>query len=84
MVEKAEQKLLDLGFGQMRVRIHGTMARIEVLPEELERLVCREIREDIVKSFRAYGFTYVTMDLMGYRTGSMNETLSEEEKHYGG
>ena len=84
MVEKAEQKLLDLGFGQMRVRIHGTMARIEVLPEELERLVCREIREDIVKSFCLYGFSYVTMDLMGYRTGSMNETLSEEEKHYGG
>ena len=84
MVEKAEQKLLNLGFRQMRVRIHGKMARIEVLPEELEKLVCREIREDIVKSFRAYGFTYVTMDLMGYRTGSMNETLSEEEKHYGG
>lgn len=75
MVEQAEQLLLDLGFRQMRVRIHGTMARIEVLPEEIERLASKEIREVVTARFREYGFTYVAMDLAGYRTGSMNEIL---------
>ncbi|MBE6015958.1 MAG: ATP-dependent sacrificial sulfur transferase LarE [Lachnospiraceae bacterium] len=77
MVEKAEQLLLDLGFHQVRVRIHGLMARIEVLPEEFEKLVSRDIRDKITSSFKSYGFTYVTMDLTGYRTGSMNEVLSK-------
>lgn len=75
MVDKAEQLLLDLGFHQVRVRIHGRMARIEVLPEEFEKLICQEVREKIVNRFLEYGFTYVSMDLKGYRTGSMNETL---------
>ena len=75
MVDKAEQLLLDMGFHQVRVRIHGTIARIEVLPEEFTKLIEEKIREDIVKSFKKYGFTYVAMDLTGYRTGSMNETL---------
>ncbi len=80
MVEQAEQFLLDLGFQQFRVRIHGKMARIEVLPEALERLVQAEIREQILSAFHAYGFTYVSMDLQGYRMGSMNEALSKAEK----
>lgn len=80
MVEKAEQRLFDHGFRQMRVRIHGRMARIETLPEEFAKLMQESVREDIVNSFREYGFTYVTLDLMGYRTGSMNETLSEADK----
>lgn len=75
MVDKAEQQLLDMGFSQVRVRIHGMMARIEILPQEFDRLMQKENRERIVKSLKEYGFTYVTMDLMGYRTGSMNETL---------
>lgn len=75
MVGRAEQLLLDLGFHQMRVRVHGSMARIEVLPQEFGRLVEEKLREQVVKSFQAYGFTYVTMDLKGYRTGSMNECL---------
>lgn len=75
MVDKAESELLEMGFRQFRVRIHGKMARIEVLPEEFDRLMKRENRERIVADFRAYGFTYVTMDLAGYRTGSMNEIL---------
>lgn len=75
MVEQAEQVLLDLGFRQMRVRIHGRMARIEVLPEDLERLAQKEVRESVVGKLKEYGFTYVTMDLAGYRMGSMNETL---------
>ena len=75
MVDKAEQLLLDLGFHQVRVRIHGMIARIEVMPDEFEKLIRKENRERIVKEFKTYGFTYVTMDLSGYRTGSMNETL---------
>ena len=74
MVDKAEQLLLDLGFHQLRVRIHGTIARIEVLPAEFEKLL--QNREQIVAEFKKYGFTYVTMDLQGYRMGSMNETLN--------
>jgi uncharacterized protein len=75
MVDKAEQLLLDRGFHQVRVRIHGTMARIEVMPEEFEKLVEQSMREEVVNAFKSYGFTYVTMDLSGYRMGSMNETL---------
>ena len=72
---EAEQLLLDLGFHQLRVRIHGTLARIEVLPDELQKVL--ENRNQIVKAFKEYGFTYVTMDLQGYRMGSMNETLKK-------
>lgn len=75
MVDKAEQLLLDMGFHQIRVRIHNKMARIELLPEEFEKLIRADVREKIAERFREYGFTYVTMDLQGYRTGSMNETL---------
>lgn len=77
MVDKAEQLLLDLHFRQVRVRIHGTMARIELTPEEFPRLIQPEIREQVVAAFKSYGFTYVSMDLQGYRTGSMNEVLSK-------
>ena len=76
MVDRAEQLLLDLGFHQLRVRIHDKMARIEVLPDELQKVLNN--REQIVKAFKEYGFTYVTMDLQGYRMGSMNETLKEK------
>ena len=73
MVDRAEQLLFDLGFSQVRVRIHGLIARIEVLPEEFPKLL--ENRLLIVKSLKGYGFTYVSMDLSGYRTGSMNEAI---------
>ncbi len=76
MVGRAEQLLLDLGFRQMRVRMHGEdTARIEVLPEDLEKAVQAEIREKIVKELKGFGFTYISLDLQGYRTGAMNETL---------
>ena len=79
MVGQAEQLLLDLGFRQMRVRMHGKdLARIEVMPEDIERIAQPEIRKQIVEQFRGYGFTYVCMDLQGYRTGAMNETLGRE------
>jgi uncharacterized protein len=58
--------------------MHGRMARIEVMPEEFLKLLQEEVREDIVKQFKQFGFTYVTMDLTGYRMGSMNETLDKK------
>ncbi len=75
MVDQAEQLLLDLGFHQVRVRIHGTIARIEVMPYEFPKLMEDDLRSLIYKRFKEFGFTYVTLDLQGYRTGSMNETL---------
>ncbi|MBO4579141.1 MAG: ATP-dependent sacrificial sulfur transferase LarE [Clostridiales bacterium] len=77
MVDKAEQLLIDLGFRQVRVRIHGNMARIEILPEEFAKLITDDVRNKITSSFKSFGFTYVTMDLTGYRTGSMNEVLDK-------
>lgn len=79
MVGRAEQLLIDLGFRQMRVRIHGNIARIEILPEDFGRIMKPEIREEIVRKFKEYGFSYVTLDLQGYRTGSMNETLQRKK-----
>ena len=80
MVDKAEELLLDMGFHQVRVRIHGNIARIEVLPDEISKIVEEENRTRIAKQLKEYGFDYVTLDLLGYRTGSMNETLAKEEK----
>ena len=80
MVDKAEQLLLDMGFHQVRVRLHGNIARIEVLPEEITKIVEEDNRTRIANRFKEYGFDYVTLDLLGYRTGSMNETLDEKEK----
>ncbi|MBU5480648.1 ATP-dependent sacrificial sulfur transferase LarE [Blautia sp. MSJ-19] len=80
MVDKAEQLLLDMGFHQVRVRIHGNIARIEVLPDEISKIVEEENRTRIANQLKEYGFDYVTLDLLGYRTGSMNETLDEKEK----
>ena len=79
MVDRAEQ-LLDLGFRQVRVRIHGTIARIEVRPEEFAQLIQEEVRTRGYRTFRELGFTYVTMDLGGYRNGSMNEVLPKTER----
>ena len=73
-LERAEQVLRDLGYKQYRVRHHGTVARIELLSEELARAVLED-REEIVRGVREAGYTYVSLDLAGYRTGSMNEVL---------
>lgn len=76
MVDRAEQLLLlDLGFHQVRVRIHGTIARIELLPEEFPKILADDVRKNVYLQLKSFGFTYVTLDLLGYRTGSMNETL---------
>lgn len=80
MVDKAEQILLDMGITQVRVRHHGEIARIEVEPSEREKFFDVEVMDRIGNEFKKIGFTYVTLDVLGYRTGSMNETLSEEDK----
>ncbi len=84
MVDRAEQMLLDRQFHQVRVRVHGQqnglIARIEILPEELSMLLQEDVREQINQSFRKLGFAYITVDLGGYRTGSMNETLECQEE----
>ena len=73
MVDKAEQLLLDMGLKQMRVRIHNDMARIEVMPNCIELIAKEENREKISKAFKEYGFSYVALDLEGYKTGNMNK-----------
>lgn len=75
MVEKSEKLLSELGFNQYRVRIHGRVARIELLPEDFEKIVSKEIRDIINTSLKSWGFEYISLDLAGYRTGSMNEVL---------
>lgn len=73
MVEKAEEDLKDLGFSGFRVRYHGDVARIELPKEQMETIFEEGIREEVVKRIKNAGFKYVTMDLEGYRTGSLNE-----------
>lgn len=75
MVDRAEQLLLDMGFHQLRVRIHGDVARIELLPDEFPKFMEEKTRLSVYKKFKEYGFSYVTLDVLGYRMGSMNETL---------
>lgn len=74
-VDDAEAYLLSLGFGNVRVRVQESTARIEVPEGEIERIIAAETRNSIVKEFKSLGFAYVSADLQGYRTGSMNETL---------
>ena len=78
MVERAEDVLIGLGFRWVRVRIHGTMARIEAPPDNFRQIL--EHREEITSGLRSIGFTYVTMDLQGYRSGSMNEMLTRTQQ----
>lgn len=75
MVGAAEEFLFGLDFAQLRVRIHGKVARIELLPEDIVRAV--ELREIIDKKLKNLGFSYVALDLQGYRTGAMNEVLEK-------
>ena len=73
MVEKAEQKLYEMGFKQFRVRHHGKIARIEVLPEDFERIIRKEISKEIYGYFEKLGFDYTALDISGYKTGNMNK-----------
>lgn len=80
MVEKAEEFLLGLGFRQIRVRHHGDIARIEVEPSEREKFFDIKVMDKISSELKKIGFVYVTLDLSGYRTGSMNEVLSNDKE----
>jgi uncharacterized protein len=75
MVELAEQYLMDLGFKQVRVRCHDSLARIEVLPEDRHRFFNTDFMDNVARNVRSFGFNYVTLDLNGYRMGSLNETI---------
>lgn len=76
MIEQGEDLLLSLGFTQMRVRLHQNLARIEIMPEDFNKIIDRAIRDKIIEKFNKIGFNYITLDLKGYRMGSMNEGVS--------
>lgn len=75
MVDKAEQYLLDEGFKQVRVRHNGEIARIEVSAVERTKFFTEELMDRVYAEFKKIGFSYTALDLKGYRTGSMNETI---------
>jgi uncharacterized protein len=74
-IDRAEQLLRELGFRQVRVRHHGDVARIELPPEDMPRFFAEDLAEPITRRIKQLGFQYVTLDLQGYRSGSMNEVL---------
>jgi uncharacterized protein len=77
MVDKAEAYLRSLGFLQLRVRCHGKLARIELSPEDIKRVFVEDLNRSIHDRFKEIGFQYIAMDLIGYRTGSLNEVLNK-------
>lgn len=76
MIERAETVLRELGFRECRVRHHDKLARIEVPAHEIERLASEELRARIDAAFREIGYQYITVDLRGFRSGSMNEVIA--------
>jgi uncharacterized protein len=77
LVERGEAALRELGFRQFRVRLHDNLARIELAPAELPRALSPEMAAAIANALKAAGFTYVALDLEGYRQGSLNENLAK-------
>ncbi|MHB1456429.1 MAG: ATP-dependent sacrificial sulfur transferase LarE [Armatimonadota bacterium] len=80
MIDKAEQLLREMGFTQLRVRHHDKIARIEIDVDEIAKIMEPEVRDRVVSEFKKLGYLYVTVDLQGYRTGSMNASLTDDEK----
>jgi uncharacterized protein len=76
LVERGEAALRELGFRQFRVRLHEKLARVEIAPEEMPRAMSPEMAASIAARLKAAGFTYVALDLEGYRQGSLNEGLA--------
>jgi len=74
-IDEAEEFLRSLGYGNCRVRHHGNMARIEVSPKRIERLMKPDQRRQITEHLRGLGFKYITVDMEGYRMGSLNEAI---------
>lgn len=79
-VEKAEDILRSLGFVEFRVRHHGPVARIELKPEDFPRAMAESIRSRIVTDLKALGFKFIALDLQGFRSGALNETLTPDQK----
>jgi len=79
-VGRAEDVVRELGFTQVRVRHHGEIARIEVRPEEFSRLMTGNARAGLTAGLKKLGYAYITLDLEGYRTGSLNEPLRKASK----
>jgi uncharacterized protein len=79
-VEEAEDFLRSLGLVEFRVRHHDTVARIEVNQEDIENVTTEPARSQIVDKLKLLGFKFVTVDLQGFRSGALNETLSEQQK----
>jgi len=75
-VEIGEEELKALGFRQFRTRFHGELVRIEIAPEELPKALNLEIAGKLTAIFKKLGYKYVTLDLEGYRQGSLNEVLN--------
>lgn len=78
-IAQAEEFLRSQGFKQVRLRHHGALARIEVSPEDIPRFLEAKLRQKVVQRLKNLGYQYVTIDLEGYRTGSMNEVLRESD-----
>jgi uncharacterized protein len=74
-VDRGEDAIRALGFRQFRVRFHGDVVRIEIAPDELERAMTAEMAHRFTAIFKGLGFHYVTLDLEGYRQGSLNAVL---------
>jgi len=79
-INEAESFLRELGLVEFRVRHHDTVARIEVNPADIEKITVEPTRSQIVEKLKTLGFKFVTVDLQGFRTGALNETLSEQQK----
>lgn len=79
-VAQAEEFLRDLGFNQVRVRHHGQIARVEIDPQEFPKIIDENVRGKIIENFKKLGFIYVSLDLAGFRSGSMNEPLDLKNK----
>lgn len=78
-VERGEQILREMGFGEFRVRLHGDLARIEISRPELVKALDEKIFSEIAERFRSLGFRFVTLDMNGFRSGSMNEALNKKD-----
>ncbi len=79
VVERGEESLRKMGFRQFRVRHHGDIARIEIARDELPRALTVEMASELTSIFKALGFKFVTLDLEGFRSGSMNQLLTAED-----
>jgi len=78
-IGKAEELLHEKGFSTVRVRTHGSLARIELIPEEMERIFNRELKEEIIRKMKALGYRFITVDMEGFRSGSYDQTSQKRK-----